>query len=130
MQTHADFIFHLDEPREQFGSGRRKLRGWIAAQHSLGEIRLRGETERVLPAEPRPDVRVAFPNYVCATGFIGDVGAGDLHHGELRFSFTINGAERMVVETLTPAPVSPPWFARAVAQWRRRSALRRLKKCD
>ena len=76
MQTHADFIFHLDEPREQFGSGRRKLRGWIAAQHSLGEIRLRGETERVLPTEARPDVRVAFPNYVCATGFIGERDSG------------------------------------------------------
>src|SRR5437588_523267 len=48
MQNHGDFIFHLDEPREQFESGRKKLRGWIASQDSLGEIRLRGESERAI----------------------------------------------------------------------------------
>ncbi|MGZ5503981.1 MAG: FkbM family methyltransferase [Chthoniobacterales bacterium] len=127
MQTHRDFIFHLDEPREQFEAGRRKLRGWITAQDSLGEIRLRGEIERLLQKEERSDVRLAFPNFSCASGFVGEVTAGDLHHGELRFSFSVGGAERIVMETLSPAPSPPPWFSRKLARLRRSLALRRLR---
>jgi hypothetical protein len=32
MQARGDFIFHLDEPREQFRAERVPLRGWITAQ--------------------------------------------------------------------------------------------------
>ena len=69
MQVHGDFIFHLDEPREQFRTGRTPLRGWITTQQELMDLRLCGQTKRRLELEERPDVRRAFPNYSFATGF-------------------------------------------------------------
>src|SRR5436190_21663271 len=85
MQVHGDFIFHLDEPLEQFRAGRIPLRGWITTQRELTDLRLRGRTERRLELEERPDVRRAFPNYVFATGFHDEVEPRDLQEGTCIF---------------------------------------------
>ena len=57
MQARGDFIFHLDEPHEQFRAERVPLRGWITAQRELSDLRLCGQTERSLKLEERQDVR-------------------------------------------------------------------------
>src|SRR4051812_26918789 len=120
MQTQADFIFHLDEPREQFSGGRQRLRGWIATHETLSELYLLGKSERLLRHEERPDIRRAFPNFSCATGFLDEVTADDLHHGELRLGFTLGAAARTAIEILAPAPRAPSGMARArlnIAHW-------------
>ena len=127
MQTHADFVFHLDEPREQFRAGRTQLRGWITTQRELTGLRLCGRTERSLRLEERPDVRRAFPNYSFATGFHDEVEAGDLQEGALHFSFTVGGALKTVVEHLSPPPPALSGPARAWAKFRHFLALRRVR---
>jgi FkbM family methyltransferase len=127
MQAHSDFIFHLDEPREQFRAGRAPLRGWITTQRELTGLRLCGRTERTLRLEERPDVRRAFPNYSFATGFRDEVEAGDLQKGALHFSFKIDGALRTVVEHLSPPPPRLAQPARAWAKFRHLLALRRVR---
>src|ERR1700730_10453600 len=107
MQTRGDFIFHLDEPREQFRGGRTLLRGWVTTQRELSDLRLCGQTERSLKLEERPDVRRAFPNYSFVTGFHDEVESHDLHEGTLHFSFAVAGARNTVVEHLSPPPPTP-----------------------
>lgn len=126
MQAHSDFIFHLDEPREQFRAGRTPLRGWITTQRELTALRLRGRTERALRLEERPDVRRAFPNYSFATGFHDEAEAADLQEGALHFSFAVDGTLRTVVEHLSPPPPALSRLARLWAKFRHRLALRRV----
>jgi FkbM family methyltransferase len=127
MQTQGDFIFHLDEPREQFRTGRMLLRGWVATQRELTGLRLCGQTERNLKEEERPDVRRAFPNYRCAMGFRDEVEPRDLREDALHFSFAVGGAPHTAVEHLPPPPVRPSGPARAWARFSRFLALRRLR---
>ena len=127
MQSHADFVFHLDEPREQFRAGRPPLRGWIAAQGEITGLRLCGRSERRLRLEERPDVHRAFPNYSFATGFHDDVEAGDLREGTLHFSFEVGGAPRAVVEHLPEPPPSLSGPPRAWAKLRHFFALRQVR---
>jgi FkbM family methyltransferase len=127
MQTQGDFIFHLDEPREQFRTGRMPLRGWIATQRELTGLRLCGQTERTLKQEERPDVRRAFPNYRFAMGFHDEVEPRDLRAGALHFSFAVGGAPNTAVEHLPPPPVRPSGLSRAWARFGRFLALRRLR---
>jgi FkbM family methyltransferase len=118
MQAHANFVFHLDEPREEFGARRVRLRGWIATQEELSDLRLVGRPERTLKTEERPDVRRAFPNYAFATGFHDELEPGDLSEGALHFSFMAGGALNTAVEHLPPGPPKPPWPARLRARFR------------
>jgi FkbM family methyltransferase len=127
MQSHANFVFHLDEPREQFRSPRVRLRGWITTQEKLSDLRLLGRTERSLRLEQRPDVRRAFPNYVFATGFDDEVEPDDLRDGALHFSFNAGGAPNTAIERLPPPPPALPWPARFPAQVRRLFAFLRLR---
>ena len=127
MQTQGDFIFHLDEPREQFRAGRTPLRGWVTTQRELSDLRLCGQTERSLKLEERPDVRRAFPNYSFATGFHDEVEPRDLHEGALHFSFAVGGAPNTAVEHLSPPPPTPSGPSRAWAKFRRFIALQRLR---
>lgn len=127
MQTHRDFIFHLDEPREQFRAERTPLRGWIATQRELSDLRLCGQTERNLQLEDRPDVAWAFPNYSCVTGFHDEAEPGDLREGALHFSFSIGGALKTAVEHLSPPPPGLSGPSRIWAKFRRWSARRRLR---
>src|SRR6267143_1662074 len=127
MQAHGDFIFHLDEPREQFRAGRRPLRGWITTQRELTDLRLCGQTERHLKLEERSDVRRAFPNYSFATGFLDEVDPRDLHQGALRFSFVVGGAPNSAVEHLSPPPPGLSGLPRAWAKFRRFIALQRSR---
>jgi FkbM family methyltransferase len=127
MQTQGDFIFHLDEPREQFRAGRTPLRGWITTQRELSDLRLCGQTERSLKLEERPDVRRAFPNYSFTTGFHDEVEPRDLQEGALHFSFAIGGALNTAVEYLSPPPPTPSGPSRAWAKFRRFIAVRRLR---
>lgn len=126
MQTQGDFIFHLDEPREQFSAGRIPLRGWVATQRELTGLRLCGQTERSLKQEERPDVAWAFPNYSFATGFHDEVEPRDLHEGALHFSFAVGGALNTAIEHLSPPP-RPSGPERAWAKFRRFFALLRLR---
>ncbi len=118
MQAHANFVFHLDEPREQFGARRVRLRGWIATQEQVRDLRLLGRTGRTLKLEERPDVRRAFPNYAFATGFHDEVEPADLREGALHFSFTAGGALNTAVEHLPPGPPKPSGSARLRARCR------------
>jgi FkbM family methyltransferase len=127
MQSHADFVFHLDEPREQFRAGRVRLRGWITTQENLSDLRLSGRIERSLKLEERPDVRRAFPNYAFATGFDDEVEPRDLRDEALHFSFNAGGTPNTVIERLPPPPPAPPWPTRVGAQFRRFCALLRLR---
>ena len=127
MQAHADFIFHLDEPREQFRAGRTPLRGWVTTQRELSDLRLCGRTERNLRLEERPDVRRAFPNYSFATGFHDEVDPRDLHEGALHFTFAVGGALHRAIERLSPPPSTPSGLSRAWAQFCRFIAMRRLR---
>ena len=127
MQSHADFVFHLDEPREQFRAGRVRLRGWITTQENLSDLRLSGRIERSLKLEERPDVRRAFPNYAFATGFDDEVEPRDLRDEALHFSFRAGGRPNTVIERLPRPPPAPPWPTRARAQFRRFCALLRLR---
>ena len=126
MQIQGDFIFHLDEPREQFCAGRIRLRGWVTTQRELTGLRLCGQTERSLKQEERPDVRRAFPNYSFATGFHDEVELRDLREGALHFSFAIGGVPKTAVEQLSPPPPKSSVLSRAWARFRRFLALRRL----
>ena len=126
MQAHANFVFHLDEPREQFDAGRVTLRGWIATREELHDLRLLGRTQRSLKLEERPDVRRAFPNYAFATGFHDEVERGDLREGALRFSFVAGGTPNSAVEHLPPAPTRPSWTAQLLPKFRRSLARSRL----
>src|SRR5256885_982162 len=78
MQNHGDFIFHLDEPREQFESGRKKLRGWIASQETLGEIRLRGESFR----REEADRIITLFAEIFPEAFVVQIGANDGSAGD------------------------------------------------
>jgi FkbM family methyltransferase len=127
MQSHANFVFHLDEPREQFRNDRVRLRGWITTQQKLSDLRLSGQTERSLKLEERPDVRRAFPNYAFAIGFDDEVEPGDLCDGALHFSFNAGGAPNTAIERLPPPPPPPPWPARFRARFRRFVALLRWR---
>jgi FkbM family methyltransferase len=127
MQAHANFVFHLDEPREQFGARRVTLRGWIASREELSNLRLLGQTERGLKLEERPDVRRAFPNYAFATGFCDEVEQGDLREGALHFSFIAGGALNTAVEHLPATPPRPSWPARLWARFCRLLAQLRLR---
>jgi FkbM family methyltransferase len=127
MQAHANFVFHLDEPREQFGAGRVRLRGWIATRQELRHLRLAGQTDRSLKLEDRPDVRRAFPNYEFATGFHDEVERGDLRDGAVHFSFTLGGVSHGAVEHLPPRPPQPSWPARLSARFRWLLAQLRLR---
>ena len=127
MQSHANFVFHLDEPREQFRDGRVRLRGWITTQQELSDLRLSGRTERSLKLEERPDVRQAFPNYAFATGFDDEVEPGDLRDGALYFSFNAGGALNTATEYLPPPPPTPSRPARFRAKFRRFLALLRWR---
>jgi FkbM family methyltransferase len=126
MQRQDDFIFHLDEPREQFRAGRTPLRGWVTAQRELSDFRLCGRTERSLKLEERPDVRRAFPNYLFVTGFHDEVEPRDLREGALHFSFAAGGAPNTVVQQLSSPPPTPSGPARAWAKLCRFIALQRL----
>jgi FkbM family methyltransferase len=126
MQVNADLVFHLDQPREQFHTGRTPLRGWVTTQRELTGLRLCGQTERELKLEERPDVRRAFPNYAFATGFHDEVEAADLQKGALHFSFAVAGTPRSVVEHLSPPPPALPRLVRSWAKLRHRLALRRV----
>jgi len=127
MQVQVDFIFQLDEPREQFCGGRIPLRGWITTQRELGDLRLCGQMEKRLELEERPDVRRAFPNYSFVTGFHDKVEPRDLQEGALHFSFTIDGVLTRAVEPLAPSPPTPSGSSRAWAKFRRFIALLRLR---
>ncbi|MEY2490239.1 MAG: hypothetical protein QOC70_2181 [Verrucomicrobiota bacterium] len=127
MQTHGDFIFHLDEPREQFRAGRTPLRGWVTTQRELSDLRLCGRTKRTLKLEERPDVHRAFPNFPFATGFHDEVEPRDLQDGALHFSFNVGGAPNAAVEHLLPRPPALTGPARAWAKFHRFIALRRLR---
>jgi FkbM family methyltransferase len=126
MQTQRDFIFHLDQPREQFRAGRTPLRGWVTTRQKLTDLRLCGQVERSLKLEERPDVRRAFPNYPFVTGFHDEVEVRDLREGSLHFSFTVGGEPNTAVEHLSPPPPVPSGPSRAWAQFRRFIAARRL----
>jgi FkbM family methyltransferase len=127
MQTQGDFVFHLDEPREQFHAGRTPVRGWVITQRELSSLRLCGQTERSLKLEERPDVRRAFPNYSFATGFHDEVEPRDLREGALHFSFAVGGIPSTAVERLSPPPPTPSGLARAWAKFRRVIALQHLR---
>lgn len=127
MQVHGDFIFHLDEPREQFRAGRTPLRGWITTQRELGDLRLCGPTGRRLELEERPDVRRAFPNYSFATGFHDEVEPRDLQEGALHFSFAVGGALNTAAEHLSPPPPTPSGLSREWAKFCHFIALQRLR---
>lgn len=127
MQSHANFVFHLDEPREQFRDRRVRLRGWITTQQELSNLRLSGRTERSLGLEERPDVRRAFPNYAFATGFDDEVEPNDLRDGALHFSFNAGGELNTATERLPPPPPAPPWSTRLRAHLCRFFALLRLR---
>lgn len=118
MQAHANFVFHLDEPREQFDAGRVTLRGWIATREELNDLRLLGRTERRLRLEERPDVRRAFPNYAFATGFHDKVERDDLREGAVHFSFVAGGTPNTAVEKLAVAPARPSLGAQLLARFR------------
>jgi FkbM family methyltransferase len=107
MQAPGNFVFHLDEPREQFRERGVRLRGWIASHEKLSDLRLLGRTQRVLKLEERPDVRRAFPNYAFAIGFNDEVESADLRDGALHFSFITEGTENTAIENLS-APPPPP----------------------
>jgi len=117
MQSHGDFVFHLDEPRE-VPNGRTPLRGWIISQRELSDLRLCGQTERSLRLEKRPDVRRAFLNYAFATGFHDEVEPRDLRDGALHFSFAVGGSPNTAVEHLSPPPSPPSGLASAWARLR------------
>jgi FkbM family methyltransferase len=127
MQTQNDFIFHLDEPREQFRGARTPLRGWIATREELSDLRLSGQTERSLKLEERPDVRRAFPNYLFATGFHDEVDRHDLRQDALHFSFAVGGARNTAIEHLSPPPPTPSGLARIWAKLHLIHARRRLR---
>jgi FkbM family methyltransferase len=127
MQSHANFVFHLDEPREQFRDRRVRLRGWITTQQELSDLRLSGRTERNLKLEERPDVRRACPNYAFAIGFDDEVEPGDLRDGALHFSFNAGDTPNIATEHLPPPPTAPPWPARFRAKVRRFFALLRWR---
>ena len=127
MQAQGDFIFHLDEPREQFRAGRTPLRGWVATQKELSDLRLCGQRERRLKLEERPDVLRAFPNYSFATGFHDEVEPHDLEGSALHFSFSVGGARNTAVEHLSPPPLAPSGPARLWAKFRLFLARRRLR---
>src|SRR3954468_11930927 len=127
MQSQANFVFHLDEPRERFRARRVRLRGWIATQEELRDLRLLGRTKRSLKLEERPDVRRAFPNFTFATGFDDEVEPGDLHEGALHFSFVTGGAENTAVEYLSAPPPAPSWPVRLLAKFGRLLAQLRLR---
>jgi FkbM family methyltransferase len=118
MQAHANFVFHLDEPREQFVARRVRLRGWIASREELSDLRLLGRTKRSLKTEERPDVRRAFPNYAFATGFLDEVEQADLSEAALHFAFTAGGELNTVAEHLPPPPPKPHLPARVWARFR------------
>jgi FkbM family methyltransferase len=126
MQTQRDFIFHLDEPREQFRAGRMPLRGWITTQRELSDLRLCGQTEKRLKLEERLDVRRAFPNYSFVTGFHDEVEPRNLQKGALHFSFTVGGAPNTAVEHLLPPPTSTG-LVRARRRFRHFIARQRLR---
>jgi FkbM family methyltransferase len=109
MQVQGNFVFHLDEPREQFRQRRARLRGWIATHEKLSDLRLLGRTKRALKLEERADVRRAFPNYAFATGFDDEVEPADLRDGALHFSFTTGGAPNIAIESLPAPPLAPSW---------------------
>ena len=123
----GDFIFHLDEPREQFRAGRTSLRGWVTTHRELSDLRLCGQTERSLKLEERPDVRRAFPNYLFATGFHDEIGPRDLHESALHFSFAVGGKLNTAVEHLSPPPPTPSGLSRGWAKFRRFIALQGLR---
>ncbi len=127
MQSHASFVFHLDEPREQFRARRVRLRGWITTQEKLSDLRLLGGTDRRLKLEERPDVRRAFPNYAFATGFDDEVESRDVRNEALHFSFNAGSTQQVAIERLPPPPPAPLWPARFLAQLRRFFALLRLR---
>lgn len=127
MQAHGDFIFHLDEPREQFRIGPIPLRGWVATQRELSDLRLCGRTERNLGLEERPDVRRAFPNYSFATGFHDEVDPRDLREGALHFSFAIGSTLHRAIESLSPPPSTPSGLSRAWKRFRLFIAMRRFR---
>lgn len=126
MQSHPDFAFHLDEPREQFRR-RVRVRGWIVTRDELSNLRLSGATERSLKLEDRPDVRRAFPNYAYATGFNDEVEPRDVRDGALHFSFSVGGAIKTATEQLSAPPLRPPWPVRLRAYLRRVFALVRQR---
>jgi FkbM family methyltransferase len=127
MQAQGDFIFHLDEPREQFRAGRIPLRGWVTTQRELSDLRLYGKMERSLKLEERPDVHRAFPNYSFVTGFHDEVEPLDLRAGALHFSFAVGGTRNTVAEHLSPPPPTPSGPSRVWAKFRRLIALQRLR---
>jgi len=127
MQAHANFIFHLDEPREQFRGGPVRLRGWIASEEKLDNLRLEGRETRRLKLEERRDVRRAFPNYPFATGFDDSVEPADLREAALHFSFLLGDARRTATELLSTPPAPPSWPVRLWAKFRRALALNRMR---
>jgi FkbM family methyltransferase len=127
MQSQPNFIFHLDEPREQFRGRRVRLRGWIVTQQELSGLELSGETDRSLNLEERPDVRRAFPNYAFATGFDDEIESHDLRDGALHFSFKTDGSLNVAIEQLPLPPPPPSWVGRFWARLRHGLALLRLR---
>ena len=128
MQEHGDFVFHLDEPREQFRARRTPLRGWITAQRELSDLRLSsGQTERRIKLEERPDVRQAFPDCSFVMGFLDKVGPLDLREGALHFSFNVGGTGKTTIEHLLPLPPAPSGLSRAWLMVRRFLAWQSLR---
>lgn len=125
MQAHDDFVFHLEEPREQFSAGSKRVRGWIAAHEEPSALQV---GERALRTEERPDVQRAFPNFAFRAGFVGEVDALDLTDGALRFSFVSGGAKRTVLEQLAAPPTQLSFVRQTRARVQRWLALRRLKR--
>ena len=129
MHAAADFIFHLDMPREQPGGKPTKVLGWIAAKSPIGRVRLVGSTTRDLELIPRPDVQAAYPGHSSVTGFCGIAMAADLREAALRFSFSIGTRDCEVADSLPPRPEPPRGWRRgalllqaSLARLRRRSS--------
>jgi len=125
MQSHDDFVFHLDTPRERPAHGEADITGWIVAMRPLGPIRLQGARERPVLASERPDVRAAFPGHSFVLGFVGRATQDDWKENSLKFRFTVGGAEREVIENRPgPPPLLPVWrrlwhrMGRQILRWR------------
>jgi FkbM family methyltransferase len=127
MEPQADFIFHLDSPREQPARGRTALRGWISAHQEITNIRLSARGERTLALEERPDVRKAFSNYPFAQGFHDQVEPADFREGALHFVFAAGGKSTEVAKALPSQPPTPSGLAGLWVKFRRFIALQRLR---
>jgi SAM-dependent methyltransferase len=111
-------LIHIDSPSHAPLGGGFLVRGWIASNEAILQIRARSLSDtKLLQYEVRPDVKLAHPKYAYHTGFRGLLDERFSKDGKLTFECeTPKGA--VLIERQLSAPTVPPDKAARLARIR------------